>query len=85
MQPAFLSASSFEDLAQQIPPELLAVFLCSLKFGFWPDGSAMTDVQKETCERTLAMRGISRDQIDAFAPLSSSAPGTGQDEALTVH
>lgn len=55
MTPFFTSASSFEELAKQLPAELIATFQQALSLGYWPDGRAMTEQQKSLCLEAISM------------------------------
>ena len=40
---------NYEDMVRQITPELYATFRRSLERGHWPDGSEMSNEQREHC------------------------------------
>jgi hypothetical protein len=39
----------YQDLVEQITPELYATFRRSLELGRWPDGRTLTPEQRESC------------------------------------
>lgn len=55
MSPLFTSASSFEEVAKQLPLELIATFQQALTLGYWPDGKVLTKQQKSVCLEAIAL------------------------------
>lgn len=51
----FTSASSFEELAKQLPNELINTFEQALTLGYWPDGRPMTEKQRSLCVEAIAL------------------------------
>lgn len=45
----------FEDVAQQIDPEIYRRFKEAVELGKWPDGRVLTKEQKEICLQTIMM------------------------------
>ncbi|MDX1451809.1 MAG: DUF1315 family protein [Oleiphilaceae bacterium] len=45
----------FEDLAQQLDPEIYERFKQALALGKWPDGRVLTPEQKEICMQSVML------------------------------
>lgn len=58
MQLYFSSAESFEELAMQLPHEILLAFSNALSIGFWPDGQPLTDRQRVLCQEAIALSPV---------------------------
>lgn len=55
MQLQLSSVDSFEELAMQLPHEILVAFNIALSAGYWPDGRPMTIKQRILCQEAIAL------------------------------
>lgn len=83
---------NFEDVAQQISPDIYQRFKEALELGKWPDGRALTKEQKEICLQAVivyeAAQDVPEDQrvgyVDATKKKSSSGPEDDETKPIKI-
>ncbi len=69
---------SFVDNSQALTPDLYQRFKGALELGKWPDGRALTQIQKETCMQVIIIyeqAHVEQDSRTAYLPdQCASAP-----------
>lgn len=78
---------SFENVAQQIPPDIYQRFKEALELGKWPDGRPVTKEQKEICLQAIIVyetaQGIPEHERTGYVDTAKKKPNsTPKDDGI---